>query len=1337
MARFYEAQVLEDGALAFLPLHDAAGSTSVQNRVGSNSNGTAQGITFGVAANVVGSFGTAAQQAISTGQILFSLTKSVDNLSTEIFAKPNTTTVAHTTASGRYAGTSGSPQYVIHASHSGAGNGDTIAGVGIAVGTNGVRVYAHTGDYLPCILSWDGALSATVYHHIVVTVTNNVPRLYVNGILRATGTTTEKRLTQSTEVFTGTYGRFTGQALLLAQYPTALTAAQVLDHYDKSLIAPRGPIGATSTYGGSAYGGGQPISSGEFSGGMRATAAGVATVRPKMTVISGTGDMVLVPTETGDNDDVIVTTREGPGSFSTGSSGRATVTMGLGAFMSMVSVADGVATVDYNDVGVAFANNGQSDGVASVESNRMLVILATEFFVIYTSKPPYTAPDVLLARRIGPQLPDRFTSAPGGFWIGGDMIGGDVQPLEPAPLNGQLYAFTTSRATVTIRATQIFATRSTSAGRATMTIAGTQVHSVRCTSNGVAATRSINGLVNGWYLSSPMQMEATSNGLGRPRDQFGTFGRWYLGSSTRMEATSNGRTRMRTLSSTFDSWYLGSSVRMTATSAGRATMLNYVGSRVYIDAMTSAGKGGARDQFGTAGRWYLGSSTRMAATSAGKANTRDVFGNLGKWYLAGAERIVATSAGRAGSGGNYLSSPIRAQATAAGKGGGIIYMGSRVYMSGTSPGKAGGFCTLGGTAILPNAFMRGVGGWVLGEKFLAAHVMAGVGILADVRLAGTQRQSITSRGVGSMRENSILLRMTSNGSSRGTEFDKPPFAFVVRAGAKGQYHSPYHHFSPYLNPYRQDGSETGFTIYMSSRVGFANDHPTEHHRGGFPPYPQGPSRMAGRSTFTFPYEMIAIANAGCRSFHGYRSDFYFVAPDRKNWVRIGQPRPENDGYTGAEGVRMHQFSPDYMSAVTVGQPVPRRWAGAHLDGLWYMSSRVYKGFTSRGISSMTHKRVDEFDVFAKGGGIWTLGVDNRQMGETISDGVGGWDPNYLPDIRLLRTTMRGVAGGQATQAGNVHFGPGLITSRGIGTFDIDPGLIKTVINGIGFMFPIERPTGVFMEWGLGKFFWVDPDNFPRADPLLIPKSSAGIAHVEIEIDTIPIMRQQIDGVGLMGGKGLEGIEKGLTWTEARSGSYPWVKTLQSPDVETPFPRRPARPGYDSPFFGGNGRVFMPQGVIISFTPVEVVWNPNGVGRMRADQTVFYILRWQQHSGLHSNGPGSLFYDSNDRFIREDGGFENFGSGRVGGIGRMLVKGDRRLAGISRGRADVRIRKDLTGRFAHNLFANGIAAMLKWDLSGGEPPLDRYGNMLRYFFIPIPDWGQIWPRKETQHGQPVG
>lgn len=81
-------------------------------------------------------------------------------------------------------GTSGE-NYVFYPRHGGDNTGNH--GVGISVGTNGYKVFAHSGGYMPALFVKYTPISSTEWTHFLVVIRNNVPNIYVNGEYVGTG----------------------------------------------------------------------------------------------------------------------------------------------------------------------------------------------------------------------------------------------------------------------------------------------------------------------------------------------------------------------------------------------------------------------------------------------------------------------------------------------------------------------------------------------------------------------------------------------------------------------------------------------------------------------------------------------------------------------------------------------------------------------------------------------------------------------------------------------------------------------------------------------------------------------------------------------------------------------------------------------------------------------------------------------------------------------------------------------------------------------------------------------------------------------------------------------
>lgn len=117
--------------------------------------------------------------------------------------------------------------YILYPEWGGYG---TRAGLGVALGTNGIMVAEHANSYMPCLLSFAGDFSG--WNHITVVFSDHVPKLYVNGILVRTGIPSQRATTYMSSYWGGwVYGDYHGMIDEIGVYNGALTQQQVTAAY--------------------------------------------------------------------------------------------------------------------------------------------------------------------------------------------------------------------------------------------------------------------------------------------------------------------------------------------------------------------------------------------------------------------------------------------------------------------------------------------------------------------------------------------------------------------------------------------------------------------------------------------------------------------------------------------------------------------------------------------------------------------------------------------------------------------------------------------------------------------------------------------------------------------------------------------------------------------------------------------------------------------------------------------------------------------------------------------------------------------------------------------------
>ncbi|MFD2920404.1 LamG-like jellyroll fold domain-containing protein [Terrimonas rubra] len=166
-----------------------------------------------------------------------------NNFTIELWVNPATTHEIDPESPTGLAGVGGQ-KYVIDALSGSAIDLSTdAAGVGISVGTNGVSVYEHAASYMPCLLSWEGAVNG--WTHIAVVYNDKTPYLYVNGVLVKTGLTSWKTdVYASNMVGSGYYGVMNGQFDEVRVWGRVRTQAEIMANMNSTVSAPQTDLAA-------------------------------------------------------------------------------------------------------------------------------------------------------------------------------------------------------------------------------------------------------------------------------------------------------------------------------------------------------------------------------------------------------------------------------------------------------------------------------------------------------------------------------------------------------------------------------------------------------------------------------------------------------------------------------------------------------------------------------------------------------------------------------------------------------------------------------------------------------------------------------------------------------------------------------------------------------------------------------------------------------------------------------------------------------------------------------------------------------------------------------------
>ena len=201
----------------------------VEDSSGGNNNGSAYNGANTVAGGVSGRAGSFNG---TDNYVRINYSPPVDNFTIEAWIKP---TAAHEIDAESNSGTSGTSgqRYLFGADHRG-----TEGGAGISAGTNGISVYEHGDNYMPALAVYSGSISTTQWTHMAVVYSNRQPSIYLNGVLvRAGLQSTKAHVYAPTQIGGGSYGYFPGTVDDVAIYDGALSAADILLHYQRNSSA--------------------------------------------------------------------------------------------------------------------------------------------------------------------------------------------------------------------------------------------------------------------------------------------------------------------------------------------------------------------------------------------------------------------------------------------------------------------------------------------------------------------------------------------------------------------------------------------------------------------------------------------------------------------------------------------------------------------------------------------------------------------------------------------------------------------------------------------------------------------------------------------------------------------------------------------------------------------------------------------------------------------------------------------------------------------------------------------------------------------------------------------
>ena len=149
---------------------------------------------------------------------------------TEIWVRPQAGQSMYSTfcaGSSRYAGLSGVGYVVMPL------NQNPYAGTGIAVGTNGAQIIAHSADYIPILATAGYSFSTSTFYQVVSVWSSNVPYLYINGTLYDSGCAADRTAyAWMGRIGAADYGYYTGDMSIMRHWNRALSGSEITTLYN-------------------------------------------------------------------------------------------------------------------------------------------------------------------------------------------------------------------------------------------------------------------------------------------------------------------------------------------------------------------------------------------------------------------------------------------------------------------------------------------------------------------------------------------------------------------------------------------------------------------------------------------------------------------------------------------------------------------------------------------------------------------------------------------------------------------------------------------------------------------------------------------------------------------------------------------------------------------------------------------------------------------------------------------------------------------------------------------------------------------------------------------------